>query len=185
LWIVLLVASAALLLYLFIDTKTSVNFIHIARDLIDHHYKPRSSFVYWLLPAKHRTAPKYLRRQRLLSRLDAAVTFLEAKGCHAIVFVAHSQGSIIVYEYLKNLVAAEGSAHRRAVVTFGAPLDHLYAHYFHDYANVGETLIRLERCVASWINLHRIDDPIGNSIGDCQGWIDDIAMGKGGHINYW
>jgi hypothetical protein len=186
LFVASLVTAMALLLYLRIDTKTSVNFIHIARDLIDHHYRPRLSFVHFLLPIEHRNALRYPRRQRLLSRVESAVKFLEEEGCRAILFVAHSQGSIIVFEYLKNLrSAAEGSAHTRAVVTFGAPLDHLYAHYFHDYANVGETLGRLQRCVASWTNLHRIDDPIGNSIVGSDGWMTDIAMGKGGHTNYW
>jgi hypothetical protein len=181
-----LVTGLALLLYLLIDSKTSRNFIHIARDLIDHQYRPSRSIVHWLLPVEYRNEPRYPHRERLLHRVKSAVRFLEDKGCHAIVFVAHSQGSIIVFEYLKNLLpAAEGSAHRRAVVTFGAPLDHLYAHYFHDYANVGETLGQLKGSVASWTNLHRIDDPIGNSIRGSDGWMTDIAMGKGGHTKYW
>jgi hypothetical protein len=185
--VVVIITVITLALYLAIDTRASLNFIHIARDLIDHHYKPELSFAYWWLPRERKDAPTYPRRQRLLSRVESTVNFFKEQGCSAFVFVAHSQGTIIVFEYLAELLDRNSRMPGpTAVVTFGSPLEHLYTHYFHAYANVGAKLGELRRLgVASWTNLYRVDDPIGNRIEDPAHWLTNVAMERGGHTNYW
>jgi hypothetical protein len=186
--VAVIIAAVAAALYWVLDTSAFVNVIHIARDLIDHHFYPRITFVRWLLPKERIDGPPHPRRTRLLLRLKSAVSHLEnAEGCNTIVFVAHSQGTIIVFEYFRELSEGASGAPigqaQRAVVTFGSPLEHLYAHYFHDYANLGAMLRAQEPYVDSWINLHRIDDQIGNRIDAPS--ITNVPMEKGGHINYW
>lgn len=172
-------------LYLKLDSPTAVNFIHIARDLIDHQYRPKGSYTYRLLPLPPdgRPAPDYPRRERLLSRVDLVLN--RFKGCDAIVFVAHSQGTIIVFEHLKRALN-DADKRRTSVVTFGSPLSHLYEHYFHAYAHISETLSTLQHRGVSWTNLYRVDDPIGNRIGGPRSPIkNELMKKKGGHTGYW
>jgi hypothetical protein len=184
----LVVTLASFGLYAVLDTASFVNFVHIARDLIDHQYQPNGDYIYQLVPRKRRSKLEYPRRERLRSRVDAVVKYLKMQGCDDLVFVAHSQGSIIVFEYLKALQAIERASCIR-VVTFGSPLSHLYSHYFNGYQNVAETLLELRRRGIQWVNLYRINDPIGNCIEGPEELIKNIAMPKGpngeGHTNYW
>lgn len=180
-----LIFGFVLVIYSVLDTRGFVNVIHIARDLIDHHYEPRQSFVSFFYP-KLRGNTRYPRRKRLLLRVDKALEFLVEDGCDAMVFAAHSQGTVIVFEYLNQRGnKPHFDAARAAVVTFGSPLDHLYAHYFQDYAKLPAMLAAQRRHVTSWTNLYRIDDPIGNRVVDAEQFVVNVPMERGGHTNYW
>jgi hypothetical protein len=174
----------ALLLYWSLDKQGFANIIHIARDLIDHQFKP-SRRLAWLVPALTRSHEEFPRRQRLLMRLKEAIAHLEGRGCTKIVIAAHSQGSVITYEYLKEL-AANGSKHNLAVVTFGSPLEDLYSYYFSSYADLNLTLTTIRQHIVSWTNIYRVDDFVGTHVGPRDNdLIENIPMGAGGHTGYW
>jgi hypothetical protein len=186
--IALVVTLTSFALYGVLDTANFVNVVHIARDLIDHQYQPEDSYISRLLPGHRRSGIQYPRRERLQSRLKLVVKYLEEQRCAELVLVAHSQGSIIVFEYLERLLVTN-NVPRIRVVTFGSPLSYLYSYYFHGYKDVGRILHELHDRGVKWTNLYRINDPIGNCIKDTYGAIENIALPKGangeGHTNYW
>jgi hypothetical protein len=164
------------------------NAIHIARDLIDHQYSPRLGYSYYLLPPGLRKLPHRPRRERLRARLDALSDQLVCEeGFDGVVFVVHSQGSVIAYDFLtsdtgtcQKLLAA-----RPHLVTFGSPLGHLYQFYFKEYAALHADIRALRPKLASWVNLFRVDDYVGRDISDPDGFVQNIVMPAGGHIDYW
>ncbi len=182
-----LVFLLTLALYSVLDTKAFVNVVHIARDLIDHHYAPKIGLgflVQMILPHK---MPHHPRRARLQLRVRSALEHLVNKDrCEIVIFAAHSQGTVIVHEHFRGRMEGPHVAREKtAVVTFGSPLTHLYAHYFHDYARLGTQLERHKERISSWTNLYRIDDPIGSRIDYDDTWMVNTAMEPGGHTNYW
>jgi hypothetical protein len=166
------------------------NAVHIARDLIDHQYGPERGRV--LAERRDRRlsdAERWPRRERIRQRLLRLLAALNERGGYdRIVFLAHSQGSIVIYDYLKT--AADytnnhvGGA-KPDVITFGSPLGHIYQHYFQEYAGLELVLERLRQCTGRWINLYRIDDYIGLRIGGSGSCVDNQAMNPGGHVDYW
>lgn len=214
------------LLYLLqrlIERSTSV--VHIGRDLVDHQYgsEPRK-LSRLLVPEEtpreeHDHAPltamlqpsqlfarstavsrfkQYRRRQRILRRLVALLEEVVAHlGVNRLVFLAHSQGTVILHDYLvdhDDLIPNEHHEAQRLfdvsridVITLGSPLTHIYRHYFQDYDKV--TLddggkARLISKVDTWTNLWRIDDPIAHSV-DAHPAIENIPLPRGGHMDYW
>jgi hypothetical protein len=86
---------------------------------------------------------------------------------HDVILSGHSQGSIIAATALLQLRAHERQ--HVAFLTYGSPLQRLYAPWFPAYFNA-ETFTELERRLPGrWQNLHRTTDPIG---GDIPGAID-------------
>jgi hypothetical protein len=167
------------------------NAVHIARDLIDHQYGPHRGRV--LAQRRDRRLPAALRwprreriRQRLL-RLLAALT--ERGGYDRIVFLAHSQGSVVIYDYLKSAAdyaKNEVGGTKPDVITFGSPLGHVYQHYFREYSGLEPSLARLSRCTGRWVNLYRIDDYIGVWVGEIDGEsVENCPLDPGGHVDYW
>ncbi|MGH9673201.1 MAG: hypothetical protein ACRD44_08470, partial [Bryobacteraceae bacterium] len=163
--------------------------IHIARDLIDHQYSPRLGYSYYLLlPGLRGNLPHRPRRLRLRKRLEAVAGELLCKeGFDDVTFVVHSQGSVIAYDFLVNggdtcerLLSA-----RPHLVTFGSPLGHLYQFYFKEYASLQAGIAELRPRLASWANLFRVDDYVGREIADPDGFVRNIVMPAGGHIDYW
>jgi hypothetical protein len=114
--------------------------VHIARDLIDHQYSPRLGYSHHLLPPRvRRSLPARPRRLRLRTRLDAVSRELIApEGFDDVIFVVHSQGSVIVYDFL---ASGDSECERLLrvhphLVTFGSPLGHLYQFYFKEYGSL-------------------------------------------------
>jgi hypothetical protein len=185
------VTLASLALYAVLDTPGFVNVVHIARDLIHHQYKP-NKLTCRLFSGRELKAT-YPRRSRLQSRVDSVVQMLGKYECGDIVFVAHSQGSVIVYEYLKDTFIPERTEAKKGVspiiplVTFGSGLSHLYDYYFRGYSSSSDGVFRLGG--VSWINLYRINDPIGKKIKVDKGAVTNVVMQAGpngeGHRNYW
>lgn len=187
--LVLPFAAAVAVVTPFFFGRRIANVVHIARDLIDHHYIPRLETATYFFPSLFRTRHARPRRMRIQNRLKLILTsFVMQQRYDDVIFVAHSQGSVIVYDYLHDSGPGYGElgGARPALVTFGSPLGPLYQKYFHEYASrvpaARELAIRL-RC---WINLYRVDDYIGGRISPPPGLlIDNRAMGLGGHTSYW
>jgi hypothetical protein len=141
--------------------------IHIARDLIDHQYRPELGYSYYLLPKAWRD-PGRPRRSRISQRLDTLAREVICKTpFDNLVFVVHSQGSVIVYDYL--LAGGVQCGHllrvRPHLVTFGSPLGHLYEFYFREYDGLEKHIGALSTQLSSWTNVYRVDDYVGRSIG--------------------
>ena len=79
--------------------------VHVVRDLVDHHYRHRRLSVATLLPRERRSRGPHPRRTRILGRMEAVERLLLEEGCTSIVYAAHSQGSVIVYEHLRRVHA--------------------------------------------------------------------------------
>ena len=99
--------------------------IHIARDLIDHQYNPRLGYSYDLLPRRgRRGVTARPRRLRLRERLNVVTReLISQREVDDVVFVVHSQGSVIAYEFMRT-----GGAECEQLlntephlVTFGSP----------------------------------------------------------------
>ena len=179
------------LVFPFLMGKSFNNAVHIARDLIDHQYGPQRGRV--LAQRRDRRLPDALRwprRERIRQRLLQLLAALAKRGGYdKTIFLAHSQGSVVIYDYLKNSVDHsnnEASGTKPDVITFGSPLGHIYQHYFREYAGLEPSLERLCRSTGRWINLYRIDDYIGQWVGDIDGGsVENRPMGPGGHVDYW
>lgn len=167
--------------------------LQIMQGLIDHHYRTQVSIAprYWL-----READQPIRRDHITRRLDILVDELVVdRGVKELVFLAHSQGTVIVYDYLRSNPALRDI--RVHVLTAGSPLGALYAYYFNEYDDMEQALPAIGPQVASWTNLYRADDPIAGPImteqpaglaREDQGsglLFQDIAMKPGGHLRYW
>lgn len=170
-------------------TSGATTGVHIARDLIDHHYNPRLGYSHYLLPRRWRVTPRRPRRLRIRERLNTlAAEVICKEPFDDLVFVVHSQGSVIVYDYLRTGGAQceQLLCARPHVITFGSPLGHLYQFYFREYANLDRGISALSSKLASWTNLYRVDDYVGREIGKGRdSFVRNEVMPAGGHIDYW
>ncbi len=181
-------AIAALLVPLTFGHRVA-NVIHIARDLIDHHFRPKLEAAFFFIPARFRTAEELPRRARIQARLKFVLDhFVKNQGYDGVVFLAHSQGSVVVYDYLRDHgpVYTELGDAAPALVTFGSPLGSIYQKYFHEYAASRAIPLGIAARLKCWINLYRVDDYIGGRIEAPPGLrVDNHVMGLGGHTGYW
>jgi len=165
------------------------NVVHIARDLIDHHYIPRLETATYFMPSLFRTRYIRPRRARIQNRLKLILnTFLAGQQYDEVVFVAHSQGSVVVYDYLNDAAPAyaEIGGARPSLLTFGSPIGAVYQRYFYEYAARIPAPPGLASRLKCWINLYRVDDYIGGRIYPPEGLtLDNRVMGLGGHTSYW
>lgn len=164
--------------------------LHIARELIDHQYTPNFGLAEYLLP-RAKLEERYTgfpRRRRILARLERLVADIIAREhFDRLVLLGHSQGTVIIHDYLRTAAASQDLANVSEVhvVTLGSPLTHLYQHYFYDYARA-DRIAPLPPMVKSWTNLWRCDDPIGNGVavaGSCP--LQNVELDRGGHTDYW
>ena len=167
------------------------NAVHIARDLIDHQYGPLRGRVFARRRDSRLSDPaRWPRRERIQRRLLQVLTALAKRNHYdRVIFLAHSQGSVVIYDYLRaaaDYAKNEIGGAKPDVITFGSPLGHVYQHYFSEYTGVGQSLERLGQCVARWINLYRIDDYIGLWVGEkTSNCIENRPLNPGGHVDYW
>lgn len=164
------------------------NFVHIARDLIDHQYSHKRASM--LTQVRRSRDPElWPRRARIQARLETLLTELVKDGKYdRFIFAVHSQGSVITYDFLKDAGAAIGQlgASKPDLVTFGSPLAHLYQYYFAEYRDLEKDIMSLRGNIGSWINVYRIDDYIGTDIDrDDKTFVDNKQIGRGGHVDYW
>lgn len=180
--------------------SSATGLVHIARDLVDHQYRvepakkntpppPQQATGWrWLNWTSRLNLTEFPRRHRIAARLDRIMsTCFAPEGLDRLVIVAHSQGTVIAFDYLRASGHSEllSNAREVRVVTLGSPLSHLYAEYFEEYRR---PLAREELCgnVTRWVNMWRIDDPIGNKVEVvADGFIKNVVLPRGGHVNYW
>jgi hypothetical protein len=168
------------------------NGVHIARDLIDHQLRATQM---WLIPWRLKSDyVDYPRRRRTMRRFETVVCELLKGRLNSgtslpfdhLVFVAHSQGSIIAFDYFNDASHKVLGGLRPDLITVGSPLDHLYKYYFHEYADLDQRLGSLRERIGSWINLYRNDDYIGVHIGPLDGSaVINEPLPPGGHTDYW
>jgi len=183
-----LAAVAALLVPLSFGHRVA-NVIQIARDLIDHNYRPSLEAALFFIPARFRPASERPRRARIQERLKLVLkTFVQHQGYDGVIFLAHSQGSIVAYDYLRDngpTYTELGDA-APALLTFGSPLGTIYQKYFHEYAASHPVPHGIAARLKCWINLYRVDDYIGGRVIAPSGLrVDNHVMGPGGHTGYW
>ncbi len=168
--------------------------LQIMQGLIDHHYRTRVSIGPRMMLSE---IDSPIRRDHITRRLEVLVTELITTGGYKdVILLSHSQGSVIVYDFLKNDAARLGV--RVNVLTAGSPLGALYGYYFNEYGDMEEALTKLAPHIASWTNLYRSDDPIAGPILPTTGPyaadaatvraaypFHDIEMKPGGHLRYW
>jgi len=198
--------------------EASDNFVHVGRDLVDHQYDPKGkegsrslpSFIRRRRGLKENARIRFRRRLRIQWRLEALINEVVAYwNVDRLIFVAHSQGTVIMHDYLMNHDDLLRRLHETDrylynlkkidVVTVGSPLNHLYRHYFHDYDRdrytpkpknndkvLKERPENLMSHVASWTNMWRADDPVGQDIDlPIDFPINNIGLAPGGHVDYW
>jgi len=186
--VMLSVAAIAALGFPLLAGHRIANVIHIARDLLDHHYNPNLESAYFLFRWHFRLKSDKPRRHRIQSRLQQMLNELvKGKRYDAIVFVGHSQGTIVAFDYLarEEPLTELGNA-SLGFVTFGSPIGNLYEQYFHEYSPETDKVERVESRVVGWTNLTRVDDYIGGRIAHSRSTlIDNQTLGRGGHTNYW
>lgn len=164
--------------------------LHLMRDVVDHQFK-KKSFALLKLFGGRRSPPAWPRRERVRKRMDAMLNMLSMNQTFdRIVFLTHSQGSVIVYDYLSSdnlpspLLTAASEIH---VVSLGSPISHLYQYYFREYYELREKVVPVPiGNLISWTNMWRVDDAIGDkvSLGKlCP--VVNRPLGPGGHSNYW
>jgi hypothetical protein len=163
--------------------------VHIFRDVVDHHYYPRFDRLKFVMPKAVRTKNEFPRRARIQERMNVLVeTLVRDNQFDRIVLVAHSQGAVILYDYLGSKEDEEDLSRtsRLDVVTVGSPLTHLYQYYFDEYSRKPKTVSEMNAKLASWTNLWRVDDPIGNrTVIGSPDFVTNIELPPGGHIDYW
>jgi|GEM_PF-3777754 len=180
--------------------------VHIGRDLVDHQYDPSpSAFALRFEKSRDRRAgaadprrTKYRLRQRIQRRLEALIDdVILAQQADRLIFLAHSQGTVIMHDYLMNHDDLIDPSHRGDktlasvkridALTLGSPLGHLYRYYFQDYDTLPvfspdkQPLIYKLR---GWTNMWRVDDPIARHVSLFPG-IENIGLPPGGHMDYW
>jgi hypothetical protein len=186
---ILPVAALVALILPFFFGRRVANVVHFARDLIDHHYQPRQETAAYFIPSVFRMRLRRLRRERIQNRLNLVLEhFVQNQGYDGVIFLAHSQGSVIVYDFLRD----NGPHYTRlgdaapALLTFGSPLGSVYQKYFHEYAASKTVPLGIAARLKCWINLYRVDDYIGGRISAPPGLrVDNHVMGMGGHTGYW
>ncbi|MEO1720065.1 MAG: hypothetical protein AAFR23_07535, partial [Pseudomonadota bacterium] len=186
--------------------EISNGFVHVGRDLVDHQYNPdRVRVARRIRPLNARarrsireSAPRFQRRHRVQSRLEELIDNVVARNeVDRLIFVAHSQGTVITHDYLINHDNLSDARPRTQalfrslsaidIITVGSPLKHLYRYYFSDYDQIAETTDQdrhLMARISSWTNLYRVDDPIGGPV-DLRDGITNIGLPPGGHVDYW
>jgi hypothetical protein len=146
-------------------------------------------------------------RQRMIGRYRALLTYLDRRRYDRVVFVAHSQGTILTATLLHE--ADVVLPDEVSLLTFGCPLRQLYLQRFPsqygwvaDLPDPGRRTAFVRRVTREWVNAAAAADPIGRTVfrqpqtpwSDPAGWgvvgtgspqLEELSIGAGGHSSYW
>jgi len=144
-------------------------------------------------------------RRKMLDRYEALMAHIERRRYERIVFVAHSQGTILT----TTLLAEDGVQlpSEVSLMTFGCPLRQLYLKRFpsqygwverlRDPSHRTEFVKQVNR---EWVNVAAAGDPIGRTVFGAppEPWnsptpplpagspkLVELLLGAGGHSSYW
>ncbi len=144
-------------------------------------------------------------RKKMLDRYEALMAYIERRRYERVVFVAHSQGTILT----TTLLAEEGVQlpSEVSLMTFGCPLRQLYLNRFpsqygwvkrlRDPSYRTEFVTQVNR---EWVNVAAADDPVGRTVFGAppEPWkspapplpagsptLLELLLGAGGHSSYW
>lgn len=109
-----------------------------------------------------------------------------------LVIMAHSQGTVITLDALRNATWIKdllGRVSTLTVITFGSPITHVYQRYFpQDYPDLAHTGLQelAKDPRIRWVNAYRIDDYVGTYIeNSIEGFPANVPLPIGGHTAYW
>ncbi len=120
-----------------------------------------------------------------------------------LIIVSHSQGTVISIEALNDPeLDCLHQFSRVTLVTMGSPFTNLYQHYFpHYYPPLDSAYWNpLQARVNHWVNIYRIDDPVGTEIVFPESYLingtkendrwqpkgsHNFSLGCRGHGHYW
>jgi hypothetical protein len=190
--------------------------LHILMDIVSHFIMARLP-IPW--PRGKQRKPKLndlVRQMKIEARFRRVLEEVLARGnVSHLTVIAHSQGTVIALDVLWHDWAADLLQKKQVrnllFITMGSPFTHLYQRYFPDrypvlfrpdgtfnedeirgwgklYQNLTRGEADAERC--AWINLFRVDDPIGTHIDgngrDQPGTFPkNRPLPRGGHTHYW
>jgi hypothetical protein len=145
-------------------------------------------------------------RKRMLQRYRALIAYIERRSYERVVFVAHSQGTILTTALLAEDVPVRGEV---SLLTFGCPLRQLYLKRFpsqygwvdrlHDRASRRDFVKHVN---GEWVNAAAAGDPVGRTVfrAPPEPWSSEgsrltlpegspklleLLLGEGGHTSYW
>jgi hypothetical protein len=152
----------------------------------------------------------FARREVVLQRMKRVLLFYAENARRTqqpleLIVVGHSQGTMVAIEVLNSPdMDCLNQFSRVSLVTMGSPFSNLYQHYFPKfYPQLSHSFWRrIRQRVGLWVNIFRIDDPVGTEINfpdrlDHQGQTDErqdawlpsgyhnFPIGCRGHMNYW
>ncbi|MEV6162731.1 hypothetical protein AB0L71_12540 [Streptomyces sp. NPDC052052] len=115
--------------------------------------------TFWPRAAHPFAPPCYA--ERAVPDLASRMSGWTARTRGRLVISGHSQGSVLAASAVWQLPA--GARSRVALLTYGSPIERLYARWFPAYFGPGP-LAELHRTVHCWRNLWRATDPIGGRV---------------------
>jgi len=189
--------------------------LHILMDIVSHFIMARLPIPWPWGKEKKPILDNLVRQMKIEARFRRALDEVLGEGdVSHLTVVSHSQGSVIAldvlwYDWAADLIK-KSNVRNLFLVTMGSPFTHLYQHYFparypalflngsfnSDPASGWGRLYKTftsedpKKQTRRWINLFRVDDPIGTHINE-QGvdptgtFPNNFALGPGGHTNYW
>ena len=214
-WIIGGIAAAmTIVAFLFLQTVGSA--LHILMDIISHFIMARLPIPWPWGEEKKPNLNNLVRQMKIEARFRRALeeVLREGEVSHLTV-ISHSQGSVIALDVLWYNWTADLLKKRNVqnlfLVTMGSPFTHLYQYYFpvrypplflpdgsfnnnqnEGWGRLYDTFASKkpnpERC--TWINLFRVDDPIGTHINrqgidKAEAFPRNYSLGCGGHTHYW
>ena len=190
--------------------------LHILMDIVSHFIMARLPIPWPYGKEKKPILDNLVRQMKIEARFRRALEEVLREGdVSHLTVVSHSQGSVIALDVLWYNWTADLLKKRKVqnlfLITMGSPFTHLYQYYFpvrypalflpdgsfnsnqsRGWGQLHETFASKkptpERC--TWINLFRIDDPIGTHINregiDKSGaFPKNYSLRSGGHTHYW
>jgi hypothetical protein len=166
--------------------------LDVANDVI-HYLRLRVE----LQPRSANQAPPDERLRPIRGKFNEVVRHLAREvQFDRLVVLAHSQGTVLAIEELtaSRFGQPEGWLEGKDVrlVTLGSPMANLYQEYFPSTFPGWEDARwdRLARRVRRWLNIYRLDDYVGTTLGtnehDRQRLnVREACVGDGGHLHYW
>jgi hypothetical protein len=145
-------------------------------------------------------------RKRMLERYRALMAYVERRNYRRVVFVAHSQGTILTATLLADDVPLRGEV---SLMTFGCPLRQLYLKRFPSQYGWVQRLRDpatrtdfVNHVNGEWVNVAAAGDPVGRTVfrAPPEPWssegpqltlpegspkLVELLLGAGGHSSYW